>query len=75
MDKGGPALHVLIFYWCVLLIDVTSLRLGRAVDRAFARRRQYHRRHRAEPSPEEHADRRFAALQEATGLDKARCAS
>ena len=38
MDKHGPALHVLVFYWCVLLIDVTSVRLGRALDRAFARR-------------------------------------
>ena len=38
MDKHGPAPHVLVFYWCVLLIDVTSMRLGRFLDRRFARR-------------------------------------
>lgn len=40
MDKHGPALHVLLFYWCVLLIDVTSVRLGRFLDRTFARKRR-----------------------------------
>ncbi len=43
MDKHGPAPHVLVFYWCVLLIDVTSVRLGRALDRAFARKRRRRR--------------------------------
>jgi hypothetical protein len=38
MDKHGPAPHVLVFYWCVLLIDVTSMRLGRFLDRRFARK-------------------------------------
>ena len=38
MQKHGPAPHVLVFYWCVLLIDVTSMRLGRAMDRFFARK-------------------------------------
>lgn len=40
MDKHGPAPHVLVFYWCVLLIDVTSVRLGRFLDRRFARKRR-----------------------------------
>jgi hypothetical protein len=40
MQQHGPAPHVLVFYWCVLLIDVTSMRLGRALDRAFARKRR-----------------------------------
>lgn len=48
MDKHGPALHVLLFYWCVLLIDVTSMRLGRFLDRAFARKRREPRRRSGE---------------------------
>lgn len=40
MDKHGPAPHVLVFYWCVLLIDATSVRLGRFLDRRFARKRR-----------------------------------
>ena len=45
MDKHGPAPHVLLFYWCVLLIDVTSVRLGRFLDRRFARRSKPEGRH------------------------------
>jgi hypothetical protein len=48
MDKHGPALHVLLFYWCVLLIDVTSVRLGRFLDRTFVRKRREPRRHSSE---------------------------
>ncbi len=44
MDKHGPAAHVLLFYWCVLLIDVTSVRLGRFLDRRFARKAKPRRR-------------------------------
>ena len=44
MDKHGPAPHVLVFYWCVLLIDVTSVRLGRFLDRRFARKAKPARR-------------------------------
>lgn len=47
MDKHGPALHVLVFYWCVLLIDVTSMRLGRFLDRVAARRSGSRRMRRA----------------------------
>mgnify|MGYP003578043461 CR=1 len=51
MDKQGPAPHVLAFYWCVLLIDVTSVRLGRALDRAFSRKRRRESDHAGERVP------------------------
>lgn len=37
MKHDRPPLHVVAFYCCVLLVDVTSLRMGRLLERICVR--------------------------------------
>lgn len=36
MHDHRPAPHVLLFYWCIWLVDVTALKVGRRLNRGWA---------------------------------------
>ena len=44
MNEERPALHVAIFYWCVLAIEVVSFRLCWLEERIFVRIARLQRR-------------------------------
>ena len=50
MHDHRPAAHVLVFYWCIWLIDVTSLKVGRRLERLGASRQRQTGRDAGEPA-------------------------